>query len=103
MSISYQPSDSSVQAVQLKFQTLILKEQDKQIVTDFATTTPDIDVKQNVDTFAGNSPVCLKILAAGGAPAAATSVAVSGSVITPTFAVAPVSGDVIIVHFVISE
>jgi len=104
MSISYQSSDPVVQGQALKWQTLILRENDKQIVTDFLTVTPDINVQQAVDNVAGSTaPVCLKILGAGGAPAAATSVAVSGNVITPTFAAAPVSGDVIIVHYVISE
>jgi hypothetical protein len=104
MSISYQSSDPVVQAQALKWQTLVLRENDKQIVADFLTTTPDINVQQPVDNVAGSSaPVCLKILGAGGAPAAATSVAVSGNVITPTFAAAPVSGDIIIVHYVISE
>lgn len=104
MSISYQSSDPVVQGQALKWQTLVLREKDSQIVADFLTTTPDINVQQNVDNVAGSTaPVCIKILGAGGAPAAATSVAVSGSTITPTFAVAPVSGDVIMVHYVISE
>jgi hypothetical protein len=104
MSISYQPSDPSVQAQALKWQTLVLREKDSQIVADFLTTTPDINIQQAVDNVAGlSAPVCIKILGAGGAPASATSVAVAGSVITPTFAVAPVSGDVIIVHYVVSE
>lgn len=104
MSISYQSSDPAVQAQALKWQTLILRENDAQIVTDFLSTTPDINVQQTVDNVAGSTaPVCLKILGAGGAPAAATSVAVSGSTITPTFLAAPVSGDIIIVHYVINE
>lgn len=104
MSISYQSNDPVVQGQALKWQTLILRENDKQIVADFTTTTPDINVQQTVDNVSGSTaPVCLKILGAGGAPAAATSVAVSGSTITPTFAAAPVSGDIIIVHYVISE
>ena len=104
MSISYQSNDPVVQGQALKWQTLILRENDKQIVVDFTTTTPDINVQQTVDNVSGSTaPVCLKILGAGGAPAAATSVAVSGSTITPTFAAAPVSGDIIIVHYVISE
>jgi hypothetical protein len=104
MSISYQSSDAVVQAQALKWQTLVLREKDTQIVTDFLSVTPDINVQQTVDNVAGSSaPVCIKILGAGGAPAAATSVAVSGSTITPTFLAAPVSGDIIIVHYVISE
>lgn len=104
MSISYQSSDPSLQAQALKWQTLVLREKDTQIVADFLTTTPDINIQQPVDNVAGlTAPVCIKILGAGGAPASATSVAVSGNVITPTFAAAPVSGDVIIVHYVVSE
>jgi hypothetical protein len=104
MSISYQSSDPVVQAQALKWQTLVLRENDTQIVADFTSTTPDINVQQTVDNVAGfSAPVCIKILGAGGAPAAATSVAVSGTTITPTFAAAPVSGDIIMVHYVISE
>jgi hypothetical protein len=110
MSISYQSSDPSVQAQALKWQTLVLREKDSPIITPgsgsggFLTVTPNINVQQTVDNVAGSSaPVCIKILGAGGAPASATSVAVSGSTITPTFAAAPVSGDIIIVHYVISE
>ena len=103
MSIAYQPKKSEVQAVSLKFQTLMLHIEDTQIVSDFATTTPDIDVKETVSTFSGNAPAIFKVLAAGGNLVAPTSVAISGSVITPTFAVAPVSGDCIIVNYVIAE
>lgn len=102
MSISYQPKDAAVQGQQLKWQTLILKKEDSQIVSDFQTATPDINVKQNVDTYAGNSPLCFK-LSAGAEPIMATSVSVLGSVITPTFAAAPGANDAIMIHFVIAE
>jgi len=103
MSISYQSSDPAVQAQALKWQTLVLRENDKQIVTDFLSTTPDINVQQPVDSLAGSSlPVCYVIRAAGGVNAA-TAVAVSGSTITPTFGSAVLTGDSIVVHYVISE
>jgi hypothetical protein len=104
MSISYQSSDPVVQGQALKWQTLVLRELDTQIVTDFATATPDIDVQQNVDNVAGSSrPVCYVIRATGGGVDAAISVAVSGSTITPTFGSAVLTGDSIVVHYVISE
>lgn len=103
MSIAYQPKKSEVQAVSLKYQTLMLREQDAQIVTDFATTTPDINVKENVSLNAGDAPIIFKVLAAGGSLVAPTSVAISGSTITPTFAAAPVSGDALIVNYVVAE
>jgi len=110
MAISYQSTDPSVQYQELKWRSLILRENDAPIVTigsgagGFLTTTPQINVQQPVDNVAGLSrPVCIKILGAGGAPATATAVAVSGNVITPTFAVAPVSGDIIMVHYVVTE
>ena len=114
MSIAYQSSDSSVQHASLKWQTLLLKITDTQIVSaaSFVTTTPVIDVKQPVCQDAasgspnyvpGTQPVVMKLLAAGGAPAVATAVSVSGTTITPTFAVAPVSGDCIMVNYVIND
>lgn len=51
MSISYQPKDSSVQAVQLEVQELVLKSGDKQIVSIVAGDTI-IDLKEEL-TYAG--------------------------------------------------
>jgi hypothetical protein len=109
MSISYQSSDPSVQAQALKWQTLVLRELDTPIITPgsgsggFLTVTPNINVQQTVDNLAGSSrPVCYVIRAAGGVNAA-TAVAVSGSTITPTFGSAVLTGDSIVVHYVISE
>jgi hypothetical protein len=103
MSISYQSSDAVVQAQALKWQTLILREKDTQIVADFLSTTPDINVQQTVDNVSGfSAPVCYLIRAAG-TVVSATSIAVSGSTITPTFASIVLTGDSIVVHYVISE
>ena len=109
MSIAYQPSDPSVQAQALKWQTLVLRENDAPIVKPgagaggFLTVTPEINIQQPIDNVAGlTRPVCL-IVRAAGTVAAATSVAVSGNLITPTFASVPLTGDVIIVHYVVSE
>jgi hypothetical protein len=48
MSISYQPKDAAVQAAQLKVQELVLKKEDKQIVSTPGGLLATIDLKEPV-------------------------------------------------------
>lgn len=108
MSISYQSTDDRVQAQELKWRTLILRENDTQFVpatggNAFLTATPSVNVQQPVDNVAGSSrPVCF-VVRVSGALNAATSVAVSGSTITPTFAATLATGDALVINYVVTE
>ena len=112
MSISYQSSDAAVQAAGLKWQTLCLKEEDSEIVSNFTSATLTVDLKQalanNGTTFAaGTKPVIMKVLAAGGTVVAPTTIAfTTGALfkkIDVTFAAPCVSGDAIIVNYIVAE
>lgn len=115
MSISYQPTDSAVQAAALKWQTLILKAEDQQIVTTFNTGTGAIvvDVKQPVAQSASSGnpnyiPGCqpvMQVLTAAGALrvlSAGPSVASGATAITATVTGLAAS-DAIVVHYVVNE
>jgi hypothetical protein len=117
MSISYQPSDSAVQAAALKWQTLVLKKQDSQIVTSFddsgagGTGAIVVDIKQAVAQSAssgaanyipGCQPVMQVLTAAGALRVLSAGPSVSGTTITAT-ATSLAPTDAIVVHYVINE
>lgn len=124
MSISYQPTDSVVQAAALKWQTLILKKEDKQIVTTFddssagATGAIVINLQQpvcqsanagNFNYVPGCQPVmqvltaagALRVLSAGPTVVQGLTAAASTTISATATALAPT--DAIVVHYVVNE
>jgi len=113
MSISYQATDPSVQAAALKWQTLVLKAEDQQIVTTFNTTSGAIviNIQQPVAQSAssgavnyipGCQPVMQVLTAAGALRVLSAGPSVSGTTITAT-ATGLAASDAIVVHYVINE
>lgn len=113
MSISYQPSDSAVQAASLKWQTLILKAEDQQIVTTFNTGTGAVVVNVNQPVaqsaasgspnfIPGCQPVMQVLTAAGALRVLSAGPTVSGSTISATVT-GLAATDAIVVHYVINE
>lgn len=108
MSISYQPKDAAVQSVQLKRQTLVLKEKDAAVVSAFETIHPIVEIKEALSVDAGNEPCAYLIPAAGGNMVAASAAVIqdgvsTNSAIKLTFGSAPAAGDVLVVHFVTNK
>jgi len=114
MSIAYQPSDSAVQAASLKWQTLVIKKEDKQIATTFdngGTGDVVINIQQPVAQSAssgaanyipGCQPVMQVLTAAGALRVLSAGPSVSGNTITATVTSLAAS-DAIVVHYVINE
>jgi endonuclease V-like protein UPF0215 family len=98
MSISYQPKDATVQAVQLKVQELVVKKSDTQLVT-----VDGLDVTINF-----KEPV-VEVLAAlicddsvGLYMIAQSGIAISGNEVTLTLSAALADEDTIIVKYVLA-
>lgn len=93
--MSYDSKNATVMQRQLSVQQLVLRASDVSIVSNFASTTPVVNVAEPV--VAGS--VSAIAIRTGGTVTAPTSIAVSGNTFTPTFGAALLATDVLVVFY----
>lgn len=108
MSISYQPKQSQVQAVQLKVQQLVLKSSDNEVLSGGGTTTIVVSFGQAVEEIRA----CMHLRDGVAAPVVVAKAAiafnagpspVAKSVATITLANALAPNDALVLDFVAAE